>query len=195
MNLVIILGPAAVGKMAVGQALAELTGLKLLHNHLIRELLLQFIPVDGPGSEDGRRIKNLFTQEILEAVAKSNVPGLIFTNMFNFDAPAAAYKYIQDIVDLYKSYGANTCVVELFADQSVRIERNKTENRLLHKPSKRNISDSENRLRRNDSNQRLNTRDGEQPFENYLKINNTNLTPNEAAIIIKETFITKKIKD
>ena len=189
MNLVLILGPAAVGKMTVGQALAELTGFKILHNHLVRELLIQFIPVDGPGSEEGRRLKNLFTQEILEAVAKSNLPGLIFTNMFNFDGPPTAYSYIQDIIDLYKSYGAKTCVVELFAEQNVRIERNKTENRLLQKPSKRDILLSEARLLNADLKQRLNTRDGEKPFQNYLKIDNTNLSPNEVSLIIKETFL------
>ena len=187
MKLVIILGPPAVGKMTVGQALADLTGLKLLHNHMISELVRQFIPVYGPGSAEGKRLKNLFTQEILEAVAKSNLPGLIFTNMFNFDSPPA-YTYIQAILDLYKSHGADTCVVELYADENVRIERNKTENRLQHKPSKRDIALSENLMRESESQQRLNSRDGEQPFANYLKIDNTRLAPDVVAALIKEAF-------
>jgi dephospho-CoA kinase len=187
MNLVIILGPPAVGKMTVGQALADLTGLKLLHNHMISELVRQFVPVYGAGSAEGKRLKNLFTQEIVEAVAKSNLPGLIFTNMFNFDAPSAR-DYIQSMLDLYESQGAKTCVVELFANEDARIERNKTENRLLHKPSKRDLTVSENLNREIESQQRLNSRNGEQPFANYLKIDNTHITPEAAAVMIKETF-------
>jgi hypothetical protein len=33
MNLVVIFGPEAVGKMSVGHELATLTGMKLFHNH------------------------------------------------------------------------------------------------------------------------------------------------------------------
>jgi len=187
-QLVIILGPPAVGKMTVGQALAELTGLKLLHNHMVGDLIRQFVPVYGPGSEEGKRLKRLFTFEILETAAKSDLPGLIFTNMFNFDNPVS-HEYIQSILDLYKSHGATTCVVELCADQNVRIERNKTENRLLHKLPKRDIVASEKINRDLESQQRLNSRDGEQPFANYLKIDNTNLTPEVVAAMIKNTFL------
>ena len=188
MNLVIILGPPAVGKMTVAQALADLTGLKLLHNHMISELVRQFVPVYGPGSAEGKRLNNMFSQEIFEVVAKSDLPGLIFTNMFDFDSPSA-HTYIQSVLDLYESHGAKTCVVELCAEQDVRIERNKTENRLLHKPSKRDLALSEKLRREIESQQRPNSRDGEQPFTNYLKIDNTNLTPKVVATMIKETFL------
>jgi len=187
MYLVIILGPPAVGKMTIGQALADLTGLKLLHNHMVGDLIRQFVPVYGVGSAEGKRLKNLFTQEILETVANSNLPGLIFTNMFNFDNPAS-HDYIQAILDLYESHGAMTCVVELYADHNIRMERNKTENRLLHKPPKRDIADSEKTMLETESQQRLNSYFGEKPFVNYLKIDNTHLTPETVAIMIKETF-------
>ncbi|MCL2199430.1 MAG: shikimate kinase [Defluviitaleaceae bacterium] len=187
MKLVIILGPPAVGKMTVGQALADITGMKLLHNHMTSELVRQFVPVWGEGSEEGRRLKDLFTREILEVVARSDLPGMIFTNMLNFNLPKAC-AYIQDIIDLYQSHGAKTCVVELSADLDVRIERNKSENRLLHKPKKRDIAVSESNLRRAEAAQNLNTREGETPFANYLKINNTHLSPQEVAVIIKEAL-------
>jgi len=182
-RLVVILGPPAVGKMTVGQALADITGLKLLHNHMVGDLVRQFVPVYGAGSEEGKRLKNLFTQEILEVVAKSDLPGLIFTNMLNFDNDAG-FDYIQDILDLFEAHGANTCVVELCADFDVRIERNKTENRLLNKPPKRDIAVSEKLLRQAEVQQRLNTREGEQPFDNYLKIDNTRLLPEDVAAMI-----------
>lgn len=38
MNLVLIYGPPAVGKLTVATELAQLTGFRLLHNHLIGDL-------------------------------------------------------------------------------------------------------------------------------------------------------------
>ena len=92
MKFVIILGPHAVGKMTVGQELAELTGLKLFHNHMTIELVRNYFSVHG--SDEGRRLNSLFRQEIFEAVAKSNLEGLIFTYMFAFDEPSE-YEYIK----------------------------------------------------------------------------------------------------
>jgi shikimate kinase len=37
MKFVLIFGPQAVGKMTVGQELAKITGLKLFHNHIIKD--------------------------------------------------------------------------------------------------------------------------------------------------------------
>ena len=184
-KLVIILGPHAVGKMTVGQELAKITGLKLLHNHMTIELVRNFFDVHG--SEEGKRLNNLFRQEIFEAVAKSDLPGLIFTLMFAFDLQSN-HDYVNSIIELFESHNAKTCVVELCADYDVRIERNKTENRLLHKPSKRDLQHSEELFRSLEATNRLNSIDGEIPFKNYLKIDNTNLSPEKAAEIIKNTF-------
>jgi len=54
----------------------------------------------------------------------------------------------------------------------LRIERNKTENRLLNKPTKRNIEHSENVFRYLESNYRLNSLENEISKKNYVKINN-----------------------
>ena len=41
MKLVFMIGNAAVGKMTVGQALAKITGLRLFHNHMTIEPVLE----------------------------------------------------------------------------------------------------------------------------------------------------------
>ena len=186
MNLVIILGSHAVGKMTVGQELAKITGCKLFHNHMTIELVRNYFSIHD--SIEGKRLNTLFRQEIFEAVAKSDLPGLIFTYMFDFDNPSE-YDYINSIINLYKSHDAQTCVVELCADYDVRIERNKTENRLLHKPSKRDLIHSEALFRSIEKKHRLNTRDGEIPFNNFIKIDNTHILPDRVAMQIKEKFI------
>jgi hypothetical protein len=80
-------------------------------------------------------------------------------------------------------------VVELCADFEERIERNKSENRLAHKESKRNVERSEAEMRHTQATHRLNSREGEiLPFESYLKIDNTYLTPDAVALQIKKYF-------
>lgn len=41
MKLVLIIGDTAVGKMTVGQELAKITDLRLFHNHMMIELVLE----------------------------------------------------------------------------------------------------------------------------------------------------------
>ena len=97
--------------------------------------------------------------------------------------------YLTGLTRLFKSNGAKCCVVELCADFDVRLVRNKSENRLLHKESKRNLEWSESEMRATSEVCRLNSYDGEElPFENYIKIDNTNLAADEVARLIKSHF-------
>lgn len=184
MKLVIIFGPHAVGKMTVGQELAKITGLKLFHNHMTIELVSNFF---GVGTPEGNKLVHLFRQEIFEAAAGSDLDGLIFTYMWAFDAPSD-WEYIENLCGLFQEHDAEIYFVELEADFDVRIERNKTPNRLQNKPSKRNIEWSERLFRNIESQHRLNSRDGEIPYKNYMRINNTNIQPEKAAAMIKERF-------
>ncbi|MEJ9269052.1 shikimate kinase, partial [Bacillus thuringiensis] len=65
---------------------------------------------------------------------------------------------------------------------------NKTPHRLEHKPTKRNIEQSEQNLLSTFENFRLNSREGEITEKNYIRINNTNLNATEVAEIIKKEF-------
>lgn len=185
MKLVIITGPHAVGKMTVGQELAAITGLKLFHNHMTIELVMNFF--DPFSSPEGKRLKTLFQSEILKAVASSTLPGLILTAMLDFDSPAT-YKGLDSTIELFRSHGAQIYLVELCAALDVRLERNKTENRLQHKPSKRDIKKSEEIFRSLEANHRFNSADGEIIFENYYRLDNTNVSEKNAAKMIKEKF-------
>ena len=78
--------------------------------------------------------------------------------------------------------------MELVASREVRLKRNATENRLLHKASKRDIERSNQRLISDGDNYRLESMDGEIPFENYRKIDNSELSPEFVARWIKEQF-------
>ncbi len=191
-NLVIILGPHAVGKMTVGQELEKITGLRLFHNHMSIELTRKLFSMED---KEWGILNNTIRQTVFELFAKGNFPGLIFTYMFAFDWQKE-YDYIYDLINLFKTNGANCYVVELCADFDVRLVRNRSENRLLNKESKRDVEQSEIEMRKTSSKFRLNSYDGEKlPFENYIKIDNTNLSPEEVARIIKSHFNITECKD
>ncbi|WP_077619546.1 AAA family ATPase [Bacillus sinesaloumensis] len=184
MKFVHIFGPQAVGKMTVGQELAKITELKLFHNHMTIDLVSHFFDYS---TKEGKHLVNLFRREIFEEVSKSDLYGMIFTYVWLFDMESD-WKYVQELSELFESRGATIYYVELEADLEERLQRNQTPNRLEHKPKKRDIEWSENDIKRTMEKHRLNSLEGEITFENYIKINNTNLSAEEVATIIKEKF-------
>jgi len=183
MQFILIFGPQAVGKMTVGHELEKKTGLKLFHNHMTIELLEPFFGF----SPEMWNLSNHFRTKIFKAIAKEKRKGLIFTYVWAFDLKED-WDYVDEICEIFESEGASTYFVELEADFTERIERNKSPYRLEHKPTKRNIEWSENELKETMKKHRLNSKEGEIQKENYLKINNTNLSPMEVAEIIANKF-------
>lgn len=181
MNLIVLIGSGAVGKMTVGQELMKITDYRLFHNHHMIEPVIEIF-----GKFDGAVVGKL-REDIFDAFLKTDYSGLIFTYMWAFDMQSD-WDYIKSVTDKFEATGGNVYYVELVADRAVRIERNKTENRLKNKASKRDIVVTEDRMLREETKYRLVSNDGEIPFENYMKIDNTNLEPSEVALMIKERF-------
>lgn len=177
MKLVIISGSGAVGKMTVGQELMKITDLRLFHNHMMIEPVIEIF-----NSFNGAVIQRL-REVIFEEFLKSELGGMIFTFMWAFDMPSDR-EYILSVAERFDE----VYCVELVADQAVRLERNATENRLKNKASKRDVDISNSRLIREDTNHRLVSEPGEIPFENYIRIDNTHLSPDVVAKMIKEKF-------
>ena len=183
-KLVIICGPQAVGKMTVGQELTKITDLKLFHNHMTIEPLLQIFE---HRSKEFKELNTLFRHQIFEKFAKTDKYGLIFTYVWAFDMQDN-WEYVENISKIFKENGGDVYIVELEADINERILRNKTENRLQNKPTKRNIECSEQELINCGNKYRLNSEDGEIKQENYFRINNTNLSAEDVAKMIKDKF-------
>lgn len=188
MKLIIIFWPQAVGKMTVGQEIQKQTDLKLFHNHMTIDLILNFFSY---GSEEGKRLVELFRKEIFESVAKSNLEGMIFTFVWGLNIKAD-WDYIQKIYDLFKKYDADIYFVELETDLNTRLNRNKTENKLLHKPSKKNIEWTENDIITSSKKYRLNSLQDEIKYKNYIKINNTKKSAKATADEIIDKFELKR---
>lgn len=181
MKLLFLCGDAAVGKMTVGQELMKITNLRLFHNHMTIEPVIEIF-----GYYDGKTISRL-RETIFEEFAASDNYGMIFTYMWAFDQKSD-WEYIAHVRSIFEPYGTEFYYAELVAPQEVRLARNATENRLENKASKRDLEISNQRLLDDDKKYRCVSLDGEIPFENYIRIDNTNLSPAEAAKIIKERF-------
>ena len=188
MNLVVLIGSGAVGKMTVGQALMKITDYRLFHNHMMIEPVIKIF-----GKFDGSIISKL-REVVFDSFLETDYPGMIFTFMWAFDLPSD-WDYLKSVTDKFEATGGTVYYVELVADRAVRLERNKTENRLNNKESKRDLALSEERMMREETHYRLESLEGEIPFENYIKIDNTHLDPDTVAAMIKERFNLPDKKD
>ena len=177
MKLVLIIGSGAVGKMTVGQELMKITDLRLFHNHMMIEPTIEVF-----GHFHGRVIQQR-REIIFNEFVKTDTEGMIVRVMWAFDMPSDL-DYVMSVAEKFDE----VYCVELIADQAVRLERNKSENRLINKASKRDLAASEQRVLNEDANHRLVSEPGEIPFENYLRIDKTNLSPDVVAKMIKDRY-------
>jgi len=163
--------------MTIGRAIAEKTGYKLLHNHMTIDLLLNIFE---HGSPQFWKLDQLFRFSIMEEVAKSKLPGFIFTFLWGFNSKDDE-EYIQKIEKIFANEGAETVFLELECPLEERKKRNKTPLRLEHKPSKRDTEHSEKMMVKHDKEYRFNSQEGEFKGRKHLKVNNENLRPEEVA--------------
>ena len=181
MKLVFLIGDSAVGKMTVGQELMEITDLRLFHNHMTIEPVIEVF-----GYYYGKAVSRMREIIFEEFIASENY-GLIFTYMWAFDQKFD-WDYVEHVTNIFRKNGADVYYIELVAPQVIRLQRNVTENRLKHKASKQDIKISNQRLINEDKNYRCVSNDDEIPYDNYMKIDNSNLSAELVATIIKERF-------
>ena len=184
MKVLFLFGNAAVGKMTVGQELMKITDLRLCHNHMTIEPVLEIF-----GKFDTNVILRL-RDVIYEEYAKSDNYGIILTFMWAFDMQED-WDYFAHIREIFEAQGAEFYYVELVASREVRLARNVTENRLANKASKRDIEASNNRLINDDEKHRFESYEGEIPYENYIRIDNTNLAPDVVAKMIIDRYLNR----
>ena len=99
MKLVLIVGNGAVGKMTVGQELMKLTGLRLFHNHMTIEPVLEIF-----GTFHTDAILQM-REVIFREFAKSDNYGMIHTIMWAFDMQED-WDYINHLVDIFQEHNA-----------------------------------------------------------------------------------------
>ena len=175
--LLVLVGPPAVGKMTVGHALAERTGLRLFHNHHTIDLVLRFFPYGTPPFQ---RLVGEFRRRILGEVAASDLPGMIFTYVWAFDDPRDA-QAVEAYARPFRARGGRVVFVELAATQEERLRRNETEFRLAEKPFKRDRAASRQQLLDTDARYRLNSAGEFDGRPDWLRLETTALAAEDVA--------------
>jgi AAA domain-containing protein len=77
MDLIVLHGPPAVGKLTIAQALASSTGLKLFHNHLVLDAITAVFDFRSPTY---LRLREAIWLDVFESAAREGI-SLIFTFM------------------------------------------------------------------------------------------------------------------
>lgn len=196
-TLLYIFGGQAVGKMTVGEELQKLTELKLFHNHMTVELANHFYGfTEDDGSILAKRyidgfaeLRDRLRDVVLDNIGKSPLKGIIFT--------AAAYYDIEEDIEVINDHtstfknSANSIneevrvlIVELKCDLNERLIRNESSLRLERKPTKRNIEWTKKDIENQVKNHRVVLNEGEYKLfgaDDFISIDNTNLTAKEAA--------------
>src|SRR5690554_6533610 len=109
MKLVLIFGNSAVGKMTVGQELTKITKLRLFHNHLVIEPVLEVFNEFNLGVIE--KVREVFFKEFI----KTENDGLIFTFMWALDRKED-WDYVSNVTKLF----SEVYYVELVAPVDVR---------------------------------------------------------------------------
>ncbi len=143
MDFIFIFGPQAVGKMTVGQELSKLMGYRLLHNHLTIDIARALYDV-----KDARFVKqlarlNFFT--FYEFIKQPTGNGLVYTDVWALNSNHDVKTKVQ-MFEMFHKNKWNVYIVELTAPLNERLQRNKTENRLKNKPTKRDYKSSDEAL-------------------------------------------------
>lgn len=182
-NLIIICGPQAVGKMTVAESLRDKLKYNMMMNHDSIEMSDKIF---GFGTPAQKEFNAAFREKAFALAVKHNVD-LIFTYVCAFELPQEK-DYLTMLADLFMSNGGEFYFVELSASLETRLERNETPHRMERKASKRDVVWSKANLLKDAENHRLNSNDGEIWFKNHIKIDNTNLRPDEVADMVIEQF-------
>ena len=163
--------------MTVGEQIAARTGLRLFHNHLAIEPVLRFFPF---GSPPFGRLVDRFRRDLVEEVAASDLPGLIFTYVWAFDLPEDE-RAVDQFAEPFRRRGGRVLYLELEASQAERLRRNQGASRLAEKPSKRDVAFSQRNLLELDRLHRLTSDGWFDDHADYLRIDNTRLEPTQVA--------------
>lgn len=182
MKIILIFGPQAVGKMTIGEKVSEATSLPLLHNHVTLDAIWPYIG----WNEKTFELSDQLRLDMFDFMAKDVThSGVIFTFVWAFDRKED-WAFVERIKAIFNQPHHEVYFVELEATLEERLKRNRTENRLTKKPSKRDLEYSDNELLASAEKNRLNSHLGEIEEKHYLRVDVTDLEVEESSQVILE---------
>ncbi len=174
MQLIVIYGPPATGKLTVAQELSKITGYGIFHNHLTWDIISPFVKF---GSEEQYGLNTKLRCDIIQEISRIGAKGMIFTFCY---APPVDNKFIKQIMEIIKKEKGEILFVHLYCHKSELQKRVKEESRKKFKKvmSKKVLNYS---LKKWDFFTSI-------PFVESYRIDNTKVSPKKVALMIKEHY-------
>lgn len=175
MKLIILNGTIGVGKLATAKKLADETEYPILHNHLTRDLLVNFF------EPDTTTYTNLAWQirlGIVNEMVNEGRPGLIWTALLS--SSPSIRKYYDELEEIIHKAGGEIYYARLFCDLEEQKRRVTSEDRKLHKKIF-NVDEFEERMK----NVEIFT---ETPVDRTIEIDTTDLGIDEVVEKIMDRF-------
>lgn len=178
MNLVFIYGPPAAGKLTVANALQELIGYPVFHNHMAIGIVAPLFPHSDPKLNP---IRSRLGKEIrLRIFEEAATAGVSFTTTFGAAGPTY-FEFFRKVVQHVEAAGGRVLFVQLLAEESALMTRVGEDSRKAH-----GKIDSANFLA-----QRLGKEPetlSKFPDVDHPTIDNTHLTPEQVAEQIRDHY-------
>lgn len=114
-NLIILYGPPAVGKLTVGKQLSRLTRYPLLHNHPTVDLIQTVYPF---GNQPFNRLNRSFRLMLLKFALAEKLPGLIMTYVWASNS-SSDNAFIRRLIQLVRRAGGRTYLIGLTSPEAV----------------------------------------------------------------------------
>jgi predicted kinase len=171
MQLILIYGPPATGKLTVAEELSKIIGYGVFHNHLTWDIISPFVKF---GSEEQYKINTKLRGDIIRELSRIGVKGMIFTFCY---APPVDNKFIKKLIGIIKKEKGEILFVHLYCNKSELQKRVKGESRKRFKKvmSKKELNYS---LKKWDFFKSI-------PFVESYRIDNTEISPKKVALMIK----------
>ena len=174
MRLIFIYGPPATGKLAVAKELQRLTKYKLFHNHHTVDLVGSVFEF---GTDIYFKLNSKFRLELIETAAKENINGIIFTYVYSHPDDD---KFVKAIIKKVEKHNGEVSFIQLYCNETELIKRVKNISRKKFDKLK-TIKDLKDTLKKWDCFTPI-------PFCKSLIIDNTKISPQKTAKIIKRRY-------
>jgi shikimate kinase len=174
MKLIVLYGPPAAGKYTIAKAVAERTGYKLFHNHLTVDLLKTVFEFGTPGFFE---LIQKIRLDVFEEAAKQNIPGMVFTFVYEKDTDDP---FIKELVERVTKYGGEVMFIQISCEKEVLLQRVKEDSRKVFQKVKSEEA-LQNSLSNSDQMSSIS-------FVESIRIDNTHLTAEEAVQKVLEVI-------
>jgi hypothetical protein len=189
-NLIIIFGPPASGKAAIGHELAARTGYRFFHNHLTADPVAALFGYGTP--RFGPLVDAIRDVLFREAAGDSSINGVVFTFVWDLDHPADK-AFVSRTAQMFNDAGGKTYLVELQASLQARIEREGTPFRLGLKPAQRDVDAARARQVDIAARYRMNTSQEDAQSWPHIRIDTESVSPEAAALRIMHQYSLQSI--